>query len=101
MKPTNFSEFSPREVRGANIGRIIFLAIMLFVILVCKSCVSSGKLFDKYHAPTNLKCRLLGADKNNCDSVYVLIQAAKDVEVFCKIHKRDLRYSKTTVLGLN
>jgi PAS domain S-box-containing protein len=28
-------------------------------------------------------------------------QAAKNVEVFCKIHKKELRYSKTTVLGLN
>ena len=82
-------------------GMLILLAIMLIVVLFCKSCVSSGKLFDKYHAPTNLKCRLLGADKTNCDSVYVLIKASKDVEVFCKIHKKELRYSKTTVLGFN
>jgi hypothetical protein len=94
------NSFSPRESRGENIGKVIVLFVMLIIVLFCKSCVSSGKLFDKYHAPTNYKCRLLGADRNNCDSVYVLIQAAKNVEVFCKIHKRDLRYTKTTVMGL-
>ncbi len=76
------------------------IKIFLFAILVAlaTSCVPAVKQFNLYHAKSGFRLRWLA--NAGCDSVYVLIRIDRKAELFSKVHKKEVRYTRTSVKDL-